>query len=127
MIESLKDLFVVFLNYISRAESFYIVESSLVLFVALLLDLFQRKTLCALKEKAKRTKTIWDDVFLGALPKPISIIIWISAISYIADIIQQATQKMLFYELFGPAREIGIILCLVVFVIGLINRQNKIF
>jgi len=125
MIESLKDLFVVFLNYISRTESFYVVESSLILFVALLLDLFQRKTLYELKEKAKRTKTIWDDVFLGALPKPISIIIWISAISYIADIIQQATQKMIFYELFGHAREIGIILCLVVFVIGLINKAEQ--
>ena len=125
MIEFIQNLSTDFLNYISRAESFYIVESSLVLFVAFLLDLFQRKTLFALKEKAKRTKTIWDDVFLGALPKPISIIIWISAISYIADIIQQATQKMLFYELFDPAREIGIILCLVVFVIGLINKAEQ--
>ena len=125
MIESIQNLSTDFLNYVSQAESFYVVESSLVLFVAFLLDLFQRKTLFALKEKAKRTKTIWDDVVLGALPKPISIIIWISAISYIADIIQQATQKMLFYELFDPAREMGIILCLVVFVIGLINKAEQ--
>ena len=125
MIDSIKDLFDVFFHYISQAESFYVVESSLVLFVAFLLDLFQRKTLFALKEKAKRTKTVWDDVVLGALPKPISIIIWISSFSYVADIIQRATQKMLFYELFDPAREIGIILCLVVFAIGLINKAEQ--
>ena len=47
MIEFIQNLSTVFLNYISRAESFYIVESSLVLFVALLLDFFQRKTLYA--------------------------------------------------------------------------------
>ena len=125
MIEFIQNLSTDFLNYISRAESFYIVESSLVLFVAFLLDLFQRKTLFALKEKAERTKTIWDDVLLGALPKPISIIIWISSFSYVADIIQRATQKMLFYELFDPAREIGIIICLVVFAIGLINKAEQ--
>ena len=81
MIEFIQNLSTDFLNYVSRAESFYVVESSLVLFVAFLLDLFQRKTLFALKEKAERTKTIWDDVVLGALPKPISIIIWISSFS----------------------------------------------
>ena len=68
MIEFTQNLTTDFLNYVSRAESFYVVESSLVLFVAFLLDLFQRKTLFALKEKAKRTKMIWDDVVLGALP-----------------------------------------------------------
>ena len=125
MIEFTQNLTTDFLNYVSRAESFYVVESSLVLFVAFLLDLFQRKTLFALKEKAKRTKMIWDDVVLGALPKPVSIIIWISSFSYVADIIQRATQKMLFYELFDPAREIGIIVCLVVFAIGLINKAEQ--
>jgi MscS family membrane protein len=68
---------------------------------------------------------IWDDVVLGALPKPTSIIIWISSFSYVADIIQRATQNMLFYELFDPAREIGIIVCLVVFAIGLINKAEQ--
>ena len=125
MIEFIQNRSTDFLNYISQAESFYVVESSLVLFVAFLLDLFQRKTLFALKEKAKRTKMIWDDVVLGALPKPISIIIWISSFSYVADIIQRATQKVLFYELFDPAREIGIILCLVVFAVGLINKAEQ--
>ena len=125
MTDSIKDLFDVFFHYISQAESFYVVESSLVLFVAFLLDLFQRKTLLALNEKVKHTKTIWDDVVLGALPKPVSIIIWISSFSYVADIIQRATQKVLFYELFDPAREIGIILCLVVFAIGLINKAEQ--
>ena len=125
MIESIQNLSTDFLNYVSQAESFYVVESSLVLFVAFLLDLFQRKTLLALNEKVKHTKTIWDDVVLGALPKPISIIIWISSLSYVADIIQRATQKMLFYELFDPAREIGIILCLFVFAIGLINKAEQ--
>ena len=125
MIEFTQNLTTNFLNYVSRAESFYVVESSLVLFVAFLLDLFQRKTLLALNEKVKHTKTIWDDVVLGALPKPVSIIIWISSFSYVADIIQRATQKVLFYELFDPAREIGIILCLVVFAIGLINKAEQ--
>ena len=125
MIETLKDLLNPFAHFFTKDESFYVVESSLVLFVALILDLLQRKSLRVFKEKAKRTKNIWDDVFLGALSKPVSIIIWISSISYVADIIQEATKKMLFYELFEPARQVGIILCLVLFVVGLINKAEK--
>ena len=125
MIDSIKDLFDVFFHYISRAESFYVVESCLILFGALFLDLFQRKTLKAFKVKAKRTKIIWDDVILEALSKPISIIIWILSISYVAELIQAATKKMLFYELFAPAREVGIVLCLVIFVMRLISKAEK--
>ena len=111
--------------YLFDSLNFYLVEASLVFLGALFLDLFQRKTLKSLKEKAKRTKTIWDDVFLGAFARPISIIIWISSVSYVADIIQQATQNMLFYELFEPAREIAIVFSIVLFFIGLINTAEK--
>jgi MscS family membrane protein len=114
-----------FLRFIALDESFYLIEVVLVIFIALLLDLAQRKTVKIFKEKATSTKTILDDVFLGAVSKPVSIIIWISSISYIADLIQEATSKMFFYELFDPAREIGIVLCLVIFVYRLINKAEK--
>jgi len=125
LIESIQNLSTAFLNYVSQAESFYVVESCLILFGALFLDLFQRKTLKAFKVKAKRTKIIWDDVILEALSKPISIIIWILSISYVAELIQAATKNMLFYELFAPVREVGIVLCLVIFVMRLISKAEK--
>ncbi len=125
MTEFADKLLTTFLEYISRAESFYLIESGLVFLGALLLDLFQRKALKKFKQKAKRTKTIWDDVILGAMARPISFIIWISSVSYVADIIQRATKNMLFYELFDPAREIGIILCVFLFFVGLITKAEK--
>ena len=125
MIEYLMELFVSSLDFIMKAESFYLIESCLIIFGALLLDLSQRKTLANFKIKAEHTKTIWDDVVLGALARPISVIIWISAFSYMADIIQDATKNMLFYEIFDPAREIGIILSIALFFIGLISKAEK--
>ena len=125
MIEAIKELFDVFMHFILQGESFYLIESSLVILGAFLLDLFQRKTLKAFKKKAERTKTIWDDVILGALARPISVIIWISSFSYIADIVQRATKNMIFYELFNPAREIGIVLSIALFFIGLISKAEK--
>jgi MscS family membrane protein len=125
MTDSIKGLFDIFLHFISQAESFYVIESSLIFFGALLLDMFQRKTLKTFKSKAKRTKTILDDIFLEALSKPISIIIWILSVSYVAEIIQVATKQMLFYELFAPAREVGIVLCLVIFIMRLISKAEK--
>ena len=125
MTEYLINIFDNFSHFISKDESFYVVESSLILFIAFVFDLVQRKTLGVFKNKAKLTKNIWDDVFLGALSRPVSIIIWILSISYVAELVQTATQKMLFYELFGPAREVGIVLCLAIFVIGLIGKAEK--
>jgi MscS family membrane protein len=125
MIEAIKELFDVFIHFILQAESFYLIESSLVLFGAFLLDLFQRTTIKTFKVKAKRTKIIWDDVILEALSKPISIIIWILSISYVSELIQAATKKMLFYELFTPARDVGIVLCLVIFFMRLISKAEK--
>ena len=125
MTEYLINIFDNFSHFISKDESFYVVESSLILFIAFVFDLVQRKTLGVFKGKAKLTKNIWDDVFLGALSRPVSIIIWILSISYVAELVQTATQKMLFYELFGPAREVGIVLCLSIFVIGLIGKAEK--
>ncbi|SVD10361.1 uncharacterized protein METZ01_LOCUS363215, partial [marine metagenome] len=112
--------------YLSQDESFYLVESLLIIFVALVVDLFQKKILSTLKGKSENTKTIWDDVFLGALPKPLSIIIWVSSITYVAETIEEATKKMIFYEAFAPARKVGIILGLVLFFVKLINEtENK--
>ena len=125
MTEYLINIFDNFSHFISKDESFYVVESSLILFIAFVFDLVQRKTLGVFKDKAKLTKNIWDDVFLGALSRPVSIIIWILSISYVAELVQTATQKMLFYELFGPAREVGIVLCLAIFAMGLIGKAEK--
>jgi len=112
--------------YLSQDESFYLVESLLIIFVALVVDLFQKKILSTLKAKSENTKTIWDDVFLGALPKPLSIIIWVSSITYVAETIEEATKKMIFYEAFAPARKVGVILGLVLFFVKLINEtENK--
>ena len=113
------------LQFLSLEESFYLIEVVLVVFIACILDLVQRKAVKVFKEKALRTKNIWDDVFLGAISKPVTFIIWISSISYLADLVQEATKRMLFYELFDPAREIGIVLCLVMFVYRLINKTEK--
>ena len=100
MTEYITDILNKFLHFISQDESFYVIESILVFFIAFVFDLVQRKILRVFKDKAKHTKNIWDDIFLGALPKPVSFIIWISSISYIADIIQEATGSMIFYKLF---------------------------
>ena len=113
--------------YLSRDASFYLVESFLILFVALVVDLFQKRTITTLKEKSESTKTIWDDVFLGALSNPLSIIIWVSSITYVAETIEEATKKMIFYEAFAPARKVGIILCFILFFIVVFWQAKIVF
>ena len=114
-----------FSNFISQDKSFYMVESTLIIIFTFAFDLMQRKIIRIFIDKAKKTKTIWDDVFLGALSKPISIIIWILSISYVAELVQAATNNMLFYEIFGPAKEVGILACLVIFAMRLISKAEN--
>jgi MscS family membrane protein len=114
-----------FSNFISQDKSFYMVEATLIIIFTFAFDLMQRKIIRIFKEKAKQTKTIWDDVFLGALSKPISVILWILSISYVAELVQAATNNMLFYEIFGPAKEVGILVCLVLFAMRLISKAES--
>jgi len=125
MIEYVANFLNRFSNFMSQDKSFFMVESALIIFLAFAFDLMQRKIIRIFKDKAKRTKIIWDDVFLGALSKPISIIIWILSISYVAELIQAATNNMLFYELVGPARDVGILVCLVMFAMRLISKAES--
>ena len=127
MTGNLLDLLNSISHYLLQDESFYLVESFLIIFVALVVDLFQKKTLRKLKEKSIETKNIWDDVFFGALSKPLSIIIWVSSVSYVAETIEEATKKMILYEAFAPARKVGIILGLVLLFVKLVNETEKKF
>ncbi len=104
-------------------ENFYILQAFLVMFLALLLNLFQKKIFTALLKKAELTKNIWDDAILISIPRPLSAIIWITGIAFSSAIIHKATGALIL-QAFSPLRDAIIIAALAWFLVLTIRRTE---
>lgn len=64
----------------------WILQIFVVVFVALLLDYFQKRILRRIKKRLEKTPNLWDDAFIHAIIKPLSILIWVFGISIALEI-----------------------------------------
>jgi len=110
-------------SFISK-ENTYIFQTLLVIFLALITDLTQKIVLRRLTKKAEQTKNKWDDAILSSIPRPLSLIIWVSSIAFSAEIFQKETGAVIF-EAFQPLRDAIIIASLAWFLILSIKRTEK--
>ncbi|MBT3369006.1 MAG: mechanosensitive ion channel family protein [Nitrospina sp.] len=111
-------------NQLLTQENVYILQAFLVLFVALLVDLFQKKIFGTLSKKAVHTQNKWDDAFLLSIPRPLSAIIWITGIAFASEIIHKATGAVIL-EAFIPLRDAIIIAALAWFLVLTIQQAEK--
>jgi MscS family membrane protein len=102
----------------------YVLQAFIVILTALIADYIQRKTLKRLLPRLELTKNKWDDAIVDAMRKPLSLIIWVTGISFAAEIVQESTKAIIF-EAFGPLRNTSIIGALAWFLISLINRVEQ--
>ena len=82
-------------GYLTQENS-YVLQTFIVIFIALLVDFAQRMVLKRLHAKALKTENLWDDAVLDALRKPLSLIIWAMGIYMATQIIQAATHAVIF-------------------------------
>lgn len=92
----------------------------IVILVSLTINYIQKRVLAKLYKHLKTTKTYWDDAFLNAVKRPLSLLIWVLGLTVAADIIYHSTQTALF-QAAGFARYIGVIYCLLWFLFGFIK------
>jgi len=89
------------------------------IFSALLVDFFQKRILRQLQQRLEKTATLWDDVAIEAIRRPLSFLIWLLGISFAAQVIG--------LDAAVTVREIGIILIVTWSIIRLIGLiENKI-
>ncbi len=105
-------------------DSGYILQTFIVVFIALLVDFAQRKVLKRLQVQALKTKNLWDDAVLDALRKPLSLIIWAMGIYLATQIIQSATQAVIFNAM-GGLRDAVVIAALAWFLVQLIGHSER--
>ena len=110
-------------NFISK-DNIYIFQAFFIIFLALIADLIQKYTFKRLTKKAEETKNKWDDAILFSIPRPLSVIIWVSSIAFSAEIFQKETGAVIF-EAFQPLRSAIVIASLAWFLILFIKRTEK--
>ncbi len=105
-------------------DSGYILQTFIVIFIALLVDFAQRKVLKRLHAQALKTENLWDDAVLDALRKPLSLIIWAMGIYMATQIIQAATHAVIFNAM-GALRDAVVIASLAWFLVRLIGHGER--
>ncbi len=64
----------------------WILQVFAIIFIALLLDYVQKKILRRLQNQLEKTPNLWDDAFIHAVIKPLSVLIWVFGFSVAMDV-----------------------------------------
>lgn len=64
----------------------WILQVFIIVFFALFVDFIQRKILRRLNKRLEKTPNLWDDAFVHAIIKPLSLLIWVFGLSLAVDV-----------------------------------------
>jgi MscS family membrane protein len=102
-------------------DNAWIIQVFVVVFLVLLFNLVLRMALRRLQGKLQSTDNPWDDAFVGALQRPLNLMVWIIGIAYAAEIVHAETEATIFMAV-GSIREVGVIACITWFLQRLIKQ-----
>ncbi len=74
-----------YLPFLQQTET-WIIQVFVIVFVALLLDLVQKRVLRRIKRQFDKTPNLWDDALIHAIIKPLSVLIWIFGLSIALEV-----------------------------------------
>jgi MscS family membrane protein len=102
----------------------WITEVFSVVLGVLVFNFIQKRVLHHLVVRLRPSPKTWDDAFVEALQRPLSVFIWIVGIAFAAQIVQARTGAVIF-EAVEPIRDIGVITTITWFLIRLIRRVEE--
>ena len=102
----------------------WVIQVFIVIFTALIIDFIQKRILKKIIIKTEKTKNPWDEALMTSVSRPLSLLIWVLGITFAADIIQSHTDATIF-EVVPAAREVGVITCIIWFMIRFIHRAER--
>ena len=119
---NLEDLFGEFL--VTDASWAWIGQVFLVVLGVVVLNFLQRRLLDRVHSRAQASANPWDDALIGALRRPLSVLIWIIGLAFAAQIVRQQASLPLF-QMVGPVRDVGVIATIAWFLIRLIRNLEE--
>jgi MscS family membrane protein len=104
----------------------WVMQVFVVIFSSMVFNFFQKRALNRIHKKLETTKNPWDDLLIGSLRKPITLLIWLLGLTFAAEIVQQESGAAIF-EAIGPLRDIGVIVILIIFLLQIIKGAEANF
>jgi len=77
-----------------------------------------------IKKLTERTSTVWDDAFVGALRKPLTVLLWVVGVAVAAEIVYKHSGAPIF-EFVAPVRNAVVIFCLAWFLVRFIRNAAQ--
>ena len=108
-----------------RGNGLWITEAFLIVFIALIIDFFQKRLVKKLDIQLERTENPWDEAFLMSLAKPVSVFIWLWGITIAANVIADANNVSVYDTLVAQVRTVGVISIVIWFFLRLIVRIER--
>ncbi len=102
----------------------WIVQVFIVVFLVLLFNFALQILINRLYRKLQGTETPWDDAVIGALRRPLNLLVWIVGIAFAADIVRVETEAAIFTAV-APVRDVGVIATLAWFLIRLTRNLQQ--
>ncbi|UCC55250.1 MAG: mechanosensitive ion channel family protein [Gammaproteobacteria bacterium] len=102
-------------------DNAWIVQVFIVVLLVLLFNFILRMALRRLHKKLQVTDIPWDDAFVGALQRPLNLMVWIIGIAFAAEIVHTETGAAIFKAI-GPIRDVGVIACIAWFLQRLVKQ-----
>ena len=101
----------------------WLIQIFAVVFMALLIDWAQKRILRKLQAKSGKTRTFWDDALFEAAGKPLSLLIWVLALTFAVDIVKSESGAVIFAAV-DPIRELGVIIAVTWFLVRFVTRAE---
>ncbi|MCW8962967.1 MAG: mechanosensitive ion channel family protein [Gammaproteobacteria bacterium] len=102
----------------------WIIQVFIVVLAMLIINFMQKRALGRVMRRAEKTSNLWDDAFISALERPLSLLVWVVGLTLAADIIHDHTKTSLF-EVVPAIRNVGVIASLTWFLVRFISAGEK--
>lgn len=97
-----------FYVYVATNEYLWVIQVFTIVFATLVLNFFARRVVKRATIRVTQTKTIWDDAFVHAIGKPLTVLIWVIGLSWAAQLTYHITKTPILSQI-PDIRGIGII------------------
>ncbi len=106
------------------SSNFWVIHVFAVFFLTLFFSFLKQRILGELFAKLQNKRVYWDDALVDAARRPITILIWVIGLSFVAEIVSNETDAVVFGAI-DPIRNVGIIFTLVWFLVRFIERAEE--
>ena len=107
-------------------EWIWVIQVFIVVLVTAFASFFIKRFLVKMLTRLNRTATRWDNIILESMKRPITWIVWLTGLDVAVDLIYAETQNTLF-SYSGPIRDVGVLVCITWFLLGLVRGAEKEF